>query len=176
MGAYGAGQVLSFLGWAAPPAGDLVLPRAAADGTLMRRWSSRCWRWLSPAPARGDPEANQKSSSISTTRPSTRRTSTRARNISGPRISSIIRPRPTVSKGFKRLITFLKEKFPKLAQRDQTGIAEGDIVVLHLHSVRETRPRGRAIVDMFPARETARSSRLGRHPESPRTGQRQTMF
>jgi predicted SnoaL-like aldol condensation-catalyzing enzyme len=51
--------------------------------------------------------------------------------------------------GFKRLVTFLKEKFPNSRSEIKRVIAEGDIVVLHVHSVREPGQRGRAIVDMF---------------------------
>ena len=67
----------------------------------------------------------------------------------GPRY---IQHNPTAAdgiEGFKRLITFLKEKFPNSRSEIKRVIAEGDIVVLHVHSVREPGQRGRAIVDMF---------------------------
>jgi predicted SnoaL-like aldol condensation-catalyzing enzyme len=51
--------------------------------------------------------------------------------------------------GFKRLVTFLKEKFPNSHSEIKRVIAEGDLVVLHVHSVREPGERGRAIVDIF---------------------------
>jgi predicted SnoaL-like aldol condensation-catalyzing enzyme len=51
--------------------------------------------------------------------------------------------------GLKRLVTFLKEKFPNSRSEIKRVIAEGDIVVLHVHSVREPGQRGRAIVDIF---------------------------
>jgi predicted SnoaL-like aldol condensation-catalyzing enzyme len=51
--------------------------------------------------------------------------------------------------GFKRLVTFLKEKFPNSHSKIKRVIAEGDLVVLHVHSVREPGERGRAIVDIF---------------------------
>ena len=51
--------------------------------------------------------------------------------------------------GFKRLVTFLKEKFPNSHSEIKRVIAEGDLVVLHVHSKREPSDRGRAIVDIF---------------------------
>jgi predicted SnoaL-like aldol condensation-catalyzing enzyme len=51
--------------------------------------------------------------------------------------------------GFKRLVGFLKEKFPNSRSEIKRVIAEGDLVVLHVHSKREPTDRGRAIVDIF---------------------------
>ena len=51
--------------------------------------------------------------------------------------------------GFKRLVTFLKEKFPNAHSEIKHVYADGDIVILHVHSVREPGQRGRAIVDIF---------------------------
>ena len=51
--------------------------------------------------------------------------------------------------GLKRLVALLKEKFPNSKSTIKRAIAEGDLVVLHVHSVREPGQRGRAIVDMF---------------------------
>jgi predicted SnoaL-like aldol condensation-catalyzing enzyme len=51
--------------------------------------------------------------------------------------------------GFKRLVGFLKEKFPNSHSEIKRVIAEGDLVVLHVHSKREPTDRGRAIVDIF---------------------------
>jgi predicted SnoaL-like aldol condensation-catalyzing enzyme len=51
--------------------------------------------------------------------------------------------------GFKNLVTFLKEKFPNSHNEIKRVIAEGDLVVLHVHSVRSPGERGRAIVDIF---------------------------
>ena len=51
--------------------------------------------------------------------------------------------------GFKRLVGFLKEKFPNSHNEIKRVIAEGDLVVLHVHSVREPGQRGRAVVDIF---------------------------
>jgi predicted SnoaL-like aldol condensation-catalyzing enzyme len=51
--------------------------------------------------------------------------------------------------GFKNFVTFLKEKFPASHSEIKRVIAEGDLVVLHVHSVRSPGERGRAIVDIF---------------------------
>ena len=51
--------------------------------------------------------------------------------------------------GFKRLVGFLKEKFPNSRNEIKRVIAEGDLVVLHVHSKRSPEDRGRAIVDIF---------------------------
>ena len=51
--------------------------------------------------------------------------------------------------GFKRLVGFLKEKFPNSHGEIKRVIAEGDLVVLHVHSKRSPEDRGRAIVDIF---------------------------
>jgi predicted SnoaL-like aldol condensation-catalyzing enzyme len=51
--------------------------------------------------------------------------------------------------GFKRLVDLLKEKFPNSHSEIKRVIAEGDLVVLHVHSKRDPADRGRAIVDIF---------------------------
>jgi len=51
--------------------------------------------------------------------------------------------------GLQRLVTLLKEKFPNSKSTIKRAIAEGDLVMLHVHSVREPGQRGRAIVDIF---------------------------
>ena len=43
----------------------------------------------------------------------------------------------------------LKEKFPNAHSEIKRVIAEGDLVVLHVHSVREPGQRGRAVIDIF---------------------------
>ena len=67
----------------------------------------------------------------------------------GPRYVQHNPNAPDGSEGLKRLVTLLKEKFPNSRSEIKRAIAEGDIVVLHVHSVREPGQRGRAIVDMF---------------------------
>jgi len=56
---------------------------------------------------------------------------------------------PDGPEGFKRLVALLKEKFPTSRNEIKRVIAEGDLVVLHVHSVREPGQRGRAVVDIF---------------------------
>ena len=51
--------------------------------------------------------------------------------------------------GLKRLVTMLKEKFPNSHSEIKHVFADGDYVILHVHSVREPGQRGRAIVDIF---------------------------
>jgi predicted SnoaL-like aldol condensation-catalyzing enzyme len=53
------------------------------------------------------------------------------------------------AQAFKAFVTFLKEKFPNSHNEIKRVIAEGDLVVLHVHSVRTPGERGRAIVDIF---------------------------
>ena len=56
---------------------------------------------------------------------------------------------PDGIEGLKGLVTFLKEKFPNSRSEIKRAWAEGDYVILHVHSVREPGQRGRAIVDIF---------------------------
>jgi predicted SnoaL-like aldol condensation-catalyzing enzyme len=67
----------------------------------------------------------------------------------GPRYIQHNPTAPNGPAGFKALVTLLKEKFPNSHNEIKRVIAEGDLVVLHVHSVREPGQRGRAIVDIF---------------------------
>src|SRR5688572_2774651 len=51
--------------------------------------------------------------------------------------------------GFKAFIAFRKEKFPNAKSEIKRAFAEGDFVILHVHSVREPGERGSAVVDIF---------------------------
>ncbi|WP_441259092.1 nuclear transport factor 2 family protein [Bradyrhizobium sp. 521_C7_N1_3] len=51
--------------------------------------------------------------------------------------------------GFRKLIGFLREKFPNSHSEIKRSFVDGDFVILHVHSVREPGSRGRAIVDIF---------------------------
>ncbi|MEO8314563.1 MAG: ester cyclase [Pseudomonadota bacterium] len=53
------------------------------------------------------------------------------------------------AEGLKGFIEFLKNKFPNQKGDIKRVIAEGDIVVLHVHSTRGDNTPGRAIVDIF---------------------------
>jgi predicted SnoaL-like aldol condensation-catalyzing enzyme len=67
----------------------------------------------------------------------------------GPRYTQHNPGAPDGPEGFKRLVMLLKEKFPNSHSEIKRVIAEGDLVVLHVHSVREPGQRGRAVVDIF---------------------------
>src|SRR6187549_668499 len=53
------------------------------------------------------------------------------------------------AEGLKGFIDFLKAKFPKQRGDIKLVVAEGDKVVLHVHSTRDDGTPGRAIVDIF---------------------------
>ena len=56
---------------------------------------------------------------------------------------------PDGIEGFKAFLNFLREKFPDSRSEIKRSFAEGDYVILHVHSVRDPGSRGRAIVDIF---------------------------
>ena len=51
--------------------------------------------------------------------------------------------------GLQRFLAFLREKFPNAHSDIKQVFADGDYVILHVHSVREPGTRGNAIVDIF---------------------------
>jgi predicted SnoaL-like aldol condensation-catalyzing enzyme len=51
--------------------------------------------------------------------------------------------------GLKAFLQFLREKFPNAKSEIKRVFADGDYVILHVHSVREPGTRGNAIVDIF---------------------------
>jgi predicted SnoaL-like aldol condensation-catalyzing enzyme len=51
--------------------------------------------------------------------------------------------------GFKKFIEFRREKFPNAKSEIKRALADGDMVILHVHAVREPGERGVAIVDIF---------------------------
>ena len=67
----------------------------------------------------------------------------------GPRYIQHNPMAPDGPEGFKGLVNFLREKFPDSRSEIKRSFAEGDYVILHVHSVREQGNRGRAIVDIF---------------------------
>jgi predicted SnoaL-like aldol condensation-catalyzing enzyme len=67
----------------------------------------------------------------------------------GPRYIQHNPMAPDGPEGFKGLVNFLREKFPDSHSEIKRSFAEGDYVILHVHSVREKGARGRAIVDIF---------------------------
>jgi predicted SnoaL-like aldol condensation-catalyzing enzyme len=53
------------------------------------------------------------------------------------------------AEGLKAFIDFLKARYPRQHGDIRQVIAEGDLVVLHVHSTRDDNTPGRAIVDIF---------------------------
>lgn len=53
------------------------------------------------------------------------------------------------AEGFKQFINYLKQNFPQSHSEIIQVFADGDYVILHVHSVRQPGTRGRAIIDIF---------------------------
>jgi predicted SnoaL-like aldol condensation-catalyzing enzyme len=51
--------------------------------------------------------------------------------------------------GLKNFIKFLRDNYPNAHSEIKKVFADGDYVILHVHSVREPGTRGRAIFDLF---------------------------
>jgi len=51
--------------------------------------------------------------------------------------------------GLKGFLGFLRAKFPNAHSEIKKSFADGDYVILHVHSLREPGTRGTAIVDIF---------------------------
>lgn len=51
--------------------------------------------------------------------------------------------------GLRAFIQFLRDKYPNAHSEIKRVFAEGDYVILHVHSIREPGTRGRAIFDLF---------------------------
>jgi predicted SnoaL-like aldol condensation-catalyzing enzyme len=51
--------------------------------------------------------------------------------------------------GLKGFLQFLQKSFPRSRAEIKRVFAEGDYVILHVHSVREPDTLGRAVVDIF---------------------------
>jgi predicted SnoaL-like aldol condensation-catalyzing enzyme len=51
--------------------------------------------------------------------------------------------------GLKGFLEFLKKQFPQAKSEIRHAYADGNFVILHVHSLREPNTRGRAIVDIF---------------------------
>ena len=67
----------------------------------------------------------------------------------GPRYVQHNPTAPDGPEGFKAFLNFLREKFPDSHSEIKRVFADGDYVILHVHSVREKGSRGRAVVDIF---------------------------
>ncbi|WP_398501360.1 ester cyclase [Variovorax sp.] len=51
--------------------------------------------------------------------------------------------------GFRKVIAFVREKFPNAHSEIKRSFGDGDYVILHVHAVSEPGTRGTAIVDIF---------------------------
>jgi predicted SnoaL-like aldol condensation-catalyzing enzyme len=51
--------------------------------------------------------------------------------------------------GLKAFVEFLKSNYPNARSEIKRVFAEGDYVILHVHSVRVPNTRGRAIIEIF---------------------------
>jgi predicted SnoaL-like aldol condensation-catalyzing enzyme len=51
--------------------------------------------------------------------------------------------------GFRKFIAFLREKAPNAHSEITASFVDGDVVILHVHAVRDPGTRGNAIVDIF---------------------------
>ena len=100
-------------------------------------------------PAWADPEANKKVVVDFYEKALNQKDFEAAAKYFGPRYIQHNPQVPNGPDGLKRLVTLLKEKFPNSHSEIKRAIAEGDYVVLHVHSVRAPGERGRAIVDIF---------------------------
>jgi predicted SnoaL-like aldol condensation-catalyzing enzyme len=67
----------------------------------------------------------------------------------GPRYVQHNPTAPDGPEGFKAFLNFLREKFPDSHSEIKRVFADGDYVILHVHSVREKGSGGRAVVDIF---------------------------
>ena len=53
------------------------------------------------------------------------------------------------AEGLKSYLAFLKERSPKSKSEIKRVLADGDLVILHVHAVREPGTLGQAIIDIF---------------------------
>ncbi len=67
----------------------------------------------------------------------------------GPRYIQHNPNAPDGIEGFRQFIAMRKEKTPQARSEIKRVIAEGELVVLHVHGVREPGQRGVAIIDIF---------------------------
>jgi len=73
----------------------------------------------------------------------------RARQYMGPRYKQhnpLVKDRP---EGLEEFIEFLKTNAPQARSEIRQIFAEGDYVILHVHSLRQPDTRGRAIIEIF---------------------------
>ena len=101
------------------------------------------------APAHADPEANKKVVLDFYEKGLNQKDFDAAAKHFGPKYIQHNPGAPDGIEGFKAFIAMRKEKFPNARSEIKRVFAEGDYVILHVHSVREPGERGVAIVDIF---------------------------
>ncbi len=72
-----------------------------------------------------------------------------AKKYMGPRYrqhNPLVKDRP---EGLREFIDFLKTNAPEAHSEIIRSFAEGDYVILHVHSLRQPNTRGRAIIEIF---------------------------
>ena len=116
---------------------------------MLRAFLAAVFAVVLAGPAWADPEANKKIVIDFYEKALNQKDFEAAAKYFGPRYIQHNPLVPNGLDGLKALVTLLKEKFPNSHNEIKRVIAEGDYVVLHVHSVREPGQRGRAIVDIF---------------------------
>src|SRR6266404_1081360 len=104
---------------------------------------------LIPTAHAADPEANKKTVLEFYEAGLNKKDFEAASKYFGPRYIQHNPGAPDGIEGFKAFIAQRKEKFPNARSEVKRSFADGDYVVLHVHSVREPGERGVAIVDIF---------------------------
>ena len=100
-------------------------------------------------PAHADPEANKKAVLEFYDKALNQKDFDAAAIYFGPHYIQHNPGAPDGIEGFKAFIAMRKEKTPNAKSEIKRAFAEGDYVILHVHSVREPGERGVAIVDIF---------------------------
>jgi predicted SnoaL-like aldol condensation-catalyzing enzyme len=100
-------------------------------------------------PALADPEANRKAVLEFYDKALNQKDFEAASKYFGPHYIQHNPGAPDGIEGFKAFIAMRKEKFPNARSEIKRTFADGDYVILHVHSVRDPGERGVAIVDIF---------------------------
>lgn len=101
------------------------------------------------APAYADPESNKKVVLEFYEKGLNQKDFDAAAKHFGPKYIQHNPGAPDGIDGFKAFIAMRKEKFPDAKSEIKRAFAEGDFVILHVHSVRAPGERGSAVVDIF---------------------------
>ncbi len=104
---------------------------------------------VSPAARAADPEQNKKVVVDFYEKAINQKDFEAASKHIGPRYTQHNPVAADGPEGLKAFLGFLREKFPNAKSEIKRVFADGDYVILHVHSVREPGARGSAIVDIF---------------------------